>query len=287
MNPMSLAREAKHQVYVVRKRGRRRAKKLKFDVATKLFWSKQRWRPYSYDGARYAGTFLAEDVAPTGSSQLPAHVFVVWAGSNPMSANRTRNLAVIEERIGLPVHLVTPDSLPEWLVAGHPLPAAYEHLSFVHRSDYLRGYLMHHHGGAYVDVKEPYGSWLPSHERMAADPDAWATSYQTTHADWIGKLPGRMGSEILVNYRLMFGKSGFMMRSHTPLTAAWMARMHAVLDERGADLAAHPGGVYGDDAAYPMSWTDLLGRVLDPLTLKHLGHVRYDDRMLLRFEDYR
>ena len=287
MQPMSWAREAKHHAFVVQKRTRRAARKLKFDAATVAFRDKQRVRPYSYYPARHAGTFLARDVAPGGASEFPALAFVVWTGTNDMSDNRKRNLEVIRGRLGLPVELVTPDSVGRWLVPGHPLPPGYDHLSLIHRSDYLRGYLMHHHGGAYVDVKEPLSSWRPSYDRMAADPDAWVTSYRASHANWIGKLRGRLGRDILVNYRLMFGKSGFMMRSHTPLTAAWMERMDTVLEDNLEQLAEHPGGVFGDDGEYPLSWTDLLGRVLDPLTLKHVEHVRHDDRMLLEFEDYR
>lgn len=287
MSLVSAARQVKHRAFVLQKRTRRVVRKAKFDAATVVFRDKQRVRGYSYDPARHADTFLAGDVPGGGSSDFPARVFVVWAGANEMSENRRRNLEVIRRRIGLPVELVTPETLHDWLVPGHPLPPTYEHLSLIHRSDYLRGYLMHHHGGAYVDIKEPLGSWGPSHDRMADDPDAWVTSYRASHANWIGKLRGRTGRDILVNYRLMFGKSGFMMRSHTPLTAAWMAQMDAVLDSRSERLADHPGGVFGDDSEYPLSWTDLLGRVLDPLTLKYADHVRYDERMLLRFEDYR
>ncbi|WP_322920238.1 glycosyltransferase family 32 protein [Nocardioides renjunii] len=265
----------------------RRAKQLKFDASTVAFKHVERVRPYAYRPARYSGTFLSRDVTPEAPSQFPARAFVVWTGDNDMSPNRQANVDRIRTRIGLPVELVTPATLPRWIVSGHPLPEAYEHLSLIHRSDYLRGYLMHHHGGAYVDVKEPLGSWRPSWERMSADPEAWVTSYRASHANWIGKLRGRLGLDILVHYRLMFGKGGFMMRSHTPLTAAWLAQMDAVLTSKQEALARHPGGVFGDDADYPVSWTDLLGRILDPLTLKHLEHVRHDDRMLLRFEDYR
>lgn len=122
---------------------------------------------------------------------------------------------------------------------------------------------------------------------MEADPEAWVTSYSAAHANWIGKVRGRLGRDILVHYRLMFGKSGFMMRSHTPLTTQWMVEMHRRLELAPEKIAAHPGGVFGEDADYPLSWTDLLGRVLDPLTLKHHQHVRLDDRMLLDFSDYR
>ena len=211
---------------------------------------------------------------------------MLWTGDNPLSANRERNLALIRQRIGIPVELITPTTLADWLVDGAPLHPAYSQLSLIHRSDYLRGYLMHHHGGGYVDIKEPLGSWGATFDRMAGDLDCWVTSYSSSHANWIGKLRGRIGLDILLHYRLMFGKGGFIMRSHTPITAEWMAEMDRRLDVAADELARHSGGVFGE-AGYPLSWTDLLGRVLDPLTLKYHSHVRYDERMLLRFEGYR
>lgn len=287
MRPVDRAREVKHRAYVVRKRAARSLRALKFRASTVAFRRAEAVRPFIYTPERYADTFLRREVPPSGTSAFPRHVFVIWAGDNAMSSNRARNIEVIEQRVGLPVELVTPANLEKWVVPGWPLHPSYEHLSLIHRSDYLRGYLMHHHGGAYIDVKEPLTSWAPSFDRMASDESAWVTSYRTTDANWIGKLRGRIGCDILVHYGLMFGKSGFMMRSQTPLTSAWMAQMDAVLDERGIALARHPGGVFGDDGAYPISWTDLLGRILDPLTLKFHEHVRYDDRLLLHFEGYR
>ena len=287
MGALSFARRSKHLVFVAHKRGRRRARRAKFDLATVAFRDAERIRPYAYRPQRYADTFLARDVSPRGESQFPHRAFVVWTGDNELTPRRATNLKLIEQRIGLPVVLVTPTNLKDWLVPGHPLHAAYEHLSLIHRSDYLRGYLMHHHGGAYVDVKQPLGSWEKTYQQMAADPEAWVTSYSSSHANWIGKLEGRIGLDILVRYRLMFGKGGFMMRSQTPLTSEWMDEVHRRLNEAAEVLAeSGGGGVYGADG-YPFGWTDLLGRVLDPLTLKYQAHVRYDEGMLLDFTDYR
>lgn len=287
-NPvLAQARRAKHAAFVVRKRTRVFAKRAKFDIATVAFRHVERVRPYVYRPARYGGSFLRTSLSSPATPDLPRRAFVIWAGDNSLSPNRARNLEVLEGRLGLPVELVTPATVDQWIVPGHPLHPAYEHLSFIHRSDYLRGYLMHHHGGAYLDIKAPLSSWVDAYDRMSDDPDAWVTSYPTTEANWIGKLRGRIGRDILVHYGLMFGKSGFMMRSHTPLTTEWMAQMDALLDERRELLARHPGGVFGDTDEYPMSWTDLLGRVLDPLTLKYLSHVRYDSSMLLEFQNYR
>lgn len=281
------ARQVKHRVFVARRRVRVGRKKLKFETATVLFRHVSTGRPFSYRPHRYADTFLAADIEALGESALPEQVFVIWAGDNDMTPNRERNLRLIEGRVGLPVELVTPANLHRWIIDGHPLHPAYQNLSLIHRSDYLRGYLMHHHGGGYIDIKEPLDSWRESFIRMASDDSVWVTSYTTTDANWIGKLRGRLGLDILVHYRLMFGKCAFLMRSRTPLTAAWMAQMDAVLDSHQELLAQHPGGVFGDSGQYPISWTDLLGRVLDPLTLKFHEHVRYDDRMLMNFSDYR
>lgn len=287
MGMLQVARQAKHVGFVVGKRSRRALKKAKLDVATKVFRDIERVRPYSYDPARYRDTFLRHDVVPTEPSEFPRRAFVVWTGDNDLTDNRRRNLDTIRSTIGLPVELVTPDTLGDWIVDSSPLHPAYEHLSLIHRSDYLRGYLMHHHGGAYLDIKAPLEAWAASFADMAADPDAWVASYSAEHANWVGKLRGRLGRDVLVRYRLMFGNSGFMMRSHTPMTAEWMAEMDRRLDAAQDELSRHPGGTFGEDPAYPLSWNDLLARILDPLTLKHSTHVRLDDRMLLNFTNYR
>ena len=287
MHALRAARQIKHLGFVSAKRGRGWVREAKFAVGTVVFRNFERVHPYRYRPERYADTFLASTKTSPGVSRLPRRVFALWTGENDLSANRSNSLHEIEERIGLPLVLVTPDTLDEWVLPDFPLHRAYEHLSLIHRSDYLRGYLMHHHGGAYVDIKRPLGSWQTSFERLADDPESWVVSYSSTHANWIGKYRGRLGRDILIHYRIMFGKSGFIMRSHTPITAEWIAEMDHRLDAAYDALRRQPGGVYGDHPDYPLSWTDLLGRVLDPLTLKYLPHVRFDDQMLLDFNNYR
>lgn len=287
MGAMSAARRVKHLAFVARKRARRGLRKVKFDAATIAFRDVEKVRAFTYRPARYGDTFLTRTLVVNEPSELPPRAFVVWTGDNPLTENRARNLEVIRSRIGLPVELVTPSTIGDWLVGGEPLHPAYEHLSLIHRSDYLRGYLMHHHGGAYLDIKAPLQSWAGSYEDMRSDPDAWAMSFSASHANWPAKLRGRIGRDIIVRYRMIFGNSGFMMRSHTSLTAEWMAEMDRRLDDAQEELARHPGGVYGEGPGYPLSWNDLLARVLDPLNLKYLRHVRFDERMMLDLQNYR
>lgn len=141
------ARQAKHLVFVADKRSRRALKKAKFDIATRAFREIESRRPYTFDATRYSDVeWLGRHGRSPKTSEFPRQVFAIWAGDNPMSENRKRNLDRIESTIGLPVELVTPENLGDWLVDDSPLPRVYEHLSLIHRSDYLRGYLMHHHG---------------------------------------------------------------------------------------------------------------------------------------------
>lgn len=285
MDVLSPLRRAKHAGFVMSKRIRRRSHAAKFATATRLFRGLDD-STWTYRPQRYTGTFLERDAEQLGESRLPEQVFALWTGRNPLTPNRAHNLAKLRDSLEVPLVLVTPDNLTDWLVPGHPLHPAYERLSLVHRSDYLRGYLMHHHGGGYVDIKAPVGSWRPVFDEMSEDPQAWVTGYRTIHAYWIGKLRGRLGRHILVRHRMMFGKGAFLMRSHTSLTAEWLMEMERRLDDASSALAGSEGGVYGEEG-YPLSWTDLLGRVLDPLTLKHHPHVRYDERLVLDFTDYR
>lgn len=287
MGMLGVAREVKHAGFVAVKRTRRSLRKAKFDAATVTFRNIERFKPFAYRPDRYRDTFLARSITPTGPSELPERVFVIWAGDNPLTPNRARNLERIRRDIGLPAVLITPDNLGEWLVPGCPLHPAYDHLSLVHKSDYLRGYLMHHHGGGYIDLKAPLDSWAGTFADMTADPDAWVTSYAAEHANWPAKLRGRIGRDILIRYRLVFGNSGFMMRSRTPLTAEWMREMDDRLDRVEGRLVSNPGGVFGGGPGYPLSWNDLLARVLDPLNLKYVDHVRHDERMMLELKDYR
>ncbi|MDO5700980.1 MAG: hypothetical protein Q4P36_05850 [Bowdeniella nasicola] len=211
---------------------------------------------------------------------------MIWIGDNEMSANRRRNLGALRERLGLPVELVTRESLPRWVLPDHPLHPAWEHLSLVHQSDYLRAYLMHHHGGGYCDLKEPAGSWERAFDHMAANEDIWITGYRELSSASPVRLPGRLGVDIALNYRRLIGLGAYLTRSATPLTAEWLREVERRMSYYADQASEFPGGTRGEVVGYPVSWTRLLGGVLQPLQLKYLRHVRIDDSLLLRFVDY-
>ncbi len=92
-------------------------------------------------------------------------IFGFWTGNNRMSDTR-RACWETFGITGLLPTMVMPENLEEWVLAGHPLHPAYEFLSPVHRSDYLRPYFMYHHGGGYADIDRQTGSWMPTVARV-------------------------------------------------------------------------------------------------------------------------
>ena len=63
--------------------------------------------------------------------------------------------------------------LHPWQRPGFPLHPAFELLTPVHKSDYLFGYFSQHVGGAFHDIKQPFGNWTPYFDKMEATPEAW------------------------------------------------------------------------------------------------------------------
>lgn len=282
------ARKLKHAAFVAGKRARLLRRDAVFAAVTRVGPGYAAMSPYSFDPSRYRRSFLVRDApVTTGESELPRQVFVLWVGENPLTPRRRENLAVMRERIGLPVELVTPENLGRWVLPEHPLHPAYENLSLVHRSDYLRAYLMHHHhGGGYCDLKAPTTGWQGAFARAERDPEAWLTGYAEAAAGDVTRVPGTLGKDLALHYSRLAGMGAYLVRSHTPFTAEWLREVERRLDYYAEQAAEFPGGTRGEVVGYPVSWTRLLGGVLHPLQLKHLEHVRQDPDLLLEFENY-
>lgn len=247
-------------------------------------------RPPHWSPGDYGGTFLDDDGASlcVAPGPLPRRLFVLWTGSNELTPNRAAAVQQLrEQQRGLDVVLVDPTSLTDWVVPHHPLHRAYEHLSLVHRSDYLRGYLMHHHGGAYCDIKRGYGAIAECLERLDASPDHWILGYPELSSRHAAATAGALGRALRRHHGLLVGNGAFVVRPQSPLTTQWLAEVERRLDIHADELERHPGGVWGDTPGYPVPWGDLLGAVLQPLCLKYHDRVMADRRMMPSFEEFR
>lgn len=78
--------------------------------------------------------------------------------------------------------VINPALLPFFILKDAPLHPSYSFLSGVHRSDYLRCYLMHHYGGGYSDIKHMHFDIGPLINRLEEGPkDIYVSGYQLRH----------------------------------------------------------------------------------------------------------
>ncbi|MEJ8475054.1 hypothetical protein [Roseibium algae] len=235
------------------------------------------------------------------TAQMDRNIFVFWTGDNEMSPERAACLKTLANS-ECTVTLVTPESLSQWVSDIAPLHPAYEFLSAVHRSDYLRPYFMHHFGGGYADIKETRENWLPAFDALETTPDAFGIGYQEKSAKGVANLHRHTvdgqsyyldePTNIISNYvryrffrahwRSMIGMCAYIMRPKTEFTALWLKTVEQRLDILLPLLKQRPAvsprqaadtAVTGDDLPYPVPWSFLCADVIHPLVYRNRNRI--------------
>jgi hypothetical protein len=214
--------------------------------------------------------------------EMRMNLYCFWTGSNPMSDNRRRCFETLH-RSGLNVVLVTPDNLNDFLV--EPLHPGFQHLSEVHKADYLRTYFMHFHGGAYADIKEICDSWLPSVE-LLKDPNIWIVGLQEPAESGMPLLEDRELDKIVrANWQKLIANNAMICKPNTPFTQEWYSGLLKKMDAKYDQLVAYPGrhpmegyGVVAPNSPtgylYPFRWAEILGEIFHPICYKYNSHVQ-------------
>ena len=239
-------------------------------------------------------------MAKAEGMQLPRRIFTFWTGSNAMSDARRHGLDSMAAT-GCEIILVTPETLAPWLVPGAPLPDTYDALSVVHRSDYLRAYFMHHHGGGYSDIKPTSQSWLPAFEVLEAS-DAFGIGYREISPKGVAhvhrhRLAGALRSGVRARgwpesylhyrrmrwaYRSLIGNGAYIFRPGTMFTAEWLATVTGRLELVREALMANPARIAreasdslidGRLTGYPLPWSGICADVLHPLVFRHRSRI--------------
>lgn len=226
---------------------------------------------------------------PVAVEPAASRIFCLWTGDNAMSRNRVLAMDQIR-RLNEPeleVVLVTPDNLATWVVPGHPLHPAYDDLALIHRSDYLRTYLLHHHGGGYTDVKRAQHRWRPMLDLLNGDQDAWLLGYRELSYRFVAPARPATHRRLLVHHARLLGNGAYIVRPRTPFTRAWLAEAERRLDGWAEALQACPGDVSGGPRDYPLPFYGLLGEIFHPLCLEHHRRLRYDARITPQLRDYK
>nr|WP_294850377.1 glycosyltransferase [uncultured Sphingomonas sp.] len=222
-------------------------------------------------------------------------IFAFWTGDTPLSDNRKRGLDTFG-RTGLEPTFVTARNLSAWVVSNQPLHPAYELLSPIHRSDYLRAYFMYHYGGGYADVKPQTGSWLPSVERVESSDHLIGAGYReirggapNLNADTFAGQhyvlqwrTGRAAAEtatyaMRVLRPIMIGNGAFYFKRGQPMVKQWLSeaerRLDALLPVLRNNPPAHPRDKAQDGQGYPVPWAFLMGSILGPLSILNVARL--------------
>lgn len=255
---------------------------------TRIFISKI--IPYKYDAKKYEDTFLRYSYPlkkENQKSKIDECIYCFWTGDNKMSENRKNGINSLIEKSGVPVKLITPDNLQQYILPEAPLHPQFNNLSLVHKSDYLRCYFMHHYGGGYSDIKTTTSSWVDFFKKLKINEDKYIIGYPEKKYIHVAQLKGDLGKDLKKNFPILLGNGAYICRAYTPFTGDWYQELLKRMDLYAKDLEKHPGNIWGDNDGYPIPWTNILGDIFHPLCLKHHKHLLYNKKIRPITYDYR
>ena len=210
--------------------------------------------------------------------KLQPRVFCLWTDENKMSENRQSALSTIKNT-GLEVIFVNTKNLHSWIVKDTPPHPAYNYLSAVHKADYLRCYLMHHHGGAYSDIKHIKHSWALPFEQLK-ESRFFVNGYR--EVSFLETARGRglyKDLWLALNFRRTIGNCAYICKPNTPFTKDWINSVHKILDYKLETLKRHPAQdprdfykkrLFNNSVSpYPLRWTEICGEIFHPLCLSY------------------
>ena len=214
-------------------------------------------------------------------------IYIFWTGNNEMSDRRKYGVQKLKDISGVDIIVVSPTNLKNYILDDFPLHPAYEFLSLVHKSDYLRCYFMYHHGGGYSDVKATNNSWLEAFETLNN-----SNFYVLGYREILGGI-ARIGSDPVLTYDLRryyfknLGVCSFIFKPKSPIAKEWLNELNSRLDGYLPTLKVYPGNVLGDNLGYPIQWTMILSQILHPIFLKYQSKILQNNDIKPSITDYR
>lgn len=195
------------------------------------------------------------------------------------------------QSIGVPVELITDDTMKKYEKSELPFHPAYQYLSGTHKCDYLRTYLMCLYGGGYSDIKPTSESWVSAFQDIESNPNIWVNGYPEPSPTGLA-LPAdnpERAEDMKKHYRELVGNGAYIVRAGTELANLWIKRLHAKLDEKLPLLKENPAKHERDgetDSSYPIGWTEVLGSIFHDICFDYRNHLAYTVPPP-KFTDYR
>ncbi len=244
-------------------------------------------KKYTFDKSKHSDNFLSiTSNNIKHDTKINKIVYCFWTGDNKLTDNRKKSLQKMKETIGVKIELVTKENLNRYIVPNYPLHPYFEYLSCVHKSDYLRCYFMHHHGGGYSDIKIPKHNWNAAFKQLTQS-QAFILGYPEVRGYDSSAYTGELDKDLKKYWRALIGNCAYIARPYTPFTADWYAELHRRMDLYAPLLKKYPGNIYGDNKGYPIPWTGILGDIFHPLCFKYNSNILKSKELTLIFHGHR
>ena len=219
-------------------------------------------------------------------------IYMLWLGDEEL--NETR-INAIKNMPPLLIY-ITKQNLHTFILAEFPLHPAYEYLSTVHKSDYMRCYMMHHYGGGYSDIKTTHIDWIRALDVMDANENIQLMGVKTIRGHLYAGIETwseSLKNDILQNMDKLACMGYMICRPYSTITTKWYNELHKRLDEYLHIVKENPAtytrecfdphlgyalstpsweGLSGH-SMYPISWNLLLSQILYPIQLLHIDAV--------------
>lgn len=214
-----------------------------------------------------------------------------------MSSQREACLNRLKATAGVPVVFIQKKDIDSFVVPTHPLPECFDFLSCVHKSDYLRVYLLYHFGGGYCDIKSIKHGWQDSFRLLNSRSDCIGCGYQEIGEGGVGTIKideefsrksiENFNCSLRKNYRNLIGNGAYIFKPKNKLLGYVLAEQERRILKFSLKLRENPGNPMGNNDGYPIKWTYLLGDIFQPLSYFFSNQILQDERIKPSFQNYR
>jgi hypothetical protein len=217
-------------------------------------------------------------------------IYLGWF-SDQMSDNRKNALTIFKKSCGVEVEIVNDLNFYDFENSEIKIHKAFRYLSDVHKSAYIRPYIMYFYGGGYSDVKANSFDWNIYFEKLFSS-DLDAIGYAEKNVDDIApfwKHDKRIDfNDVKNNYNRFAGNGHYIFKPNTAFAKEWLIRLHEILDAKYKFLIKnsgtyHPyaisGGIhesYNGEIVpkthyenYPIEWNEINGRIKQKIEYKN------------------
>ena len=222
-------------------------------------------------------------------------IFCFWEGT--MSPSRETCFSSLINNSRCPVVYMSHDSFVyDWQKEKSPIHPGYHYLSSTQKSDYVRGYMMHHYGGGYTDIKYTTKRWDTAFDELSKSRFHLGAGYTEIGPHGVAPIDGPLGDEMRANSDQLIGMCSFIFKPYTPLTDEWFKNLHQMLDDIYPILEKNPAQYHADHkgfilpsgvpSGYPIRWTGVGGDIVHPVVYKYRSEILHVD-IAPQFDNYR